>query len=502
MRVAFAVLAVVPSLASAQLVTTTPVASGLSRPVCATGAPGDDTRLFIVEQRGHAGVADRGAIRVLNLTTGQLLAAPFLQVNGVSTGSEQGLLGLTFHPDYANNGLFYVNYTDDIPGNSTVVEEYHVSGDPDIADAAPVRRILTIAQPQTNHNGGWISFGPDGLLYISAGDGGNGGDTGPGHSAQGNAQEITDNLLGTILRIDVGADDFPADANRNYAIPPTNPFVGVTGDDEIWAYGLRNPWRNAFDRLTGDLYIADVGQGEVEEIDVQPAASPGGENYGWRVMEGNNCFDDSQTDGAPPCSDPSLAEPIHTYTHADGCAVTGGEVYRGCAIPGLDGTYFFADYCSDRVWSLRYDGVSVTDFQERTAEFGGISGIAGFGLDANGEMYVCSLAGTVSRIDPAGGIVDLDVNGTPDSCEPDGCSDADVTTQGAGVGDQGYGIPDGQVTAVDINFYVNFWIAQSPLADLTTTGAGSGDPGYGVPDGSVTAADLNYFVNTWVAGCP
>jgi glucose/arabinose dehydrogenase len=364
------------------------VASGLSRPVYVTSPPGDVDRLFIVEQH-------TGRIKILNLGSGLINPTPFLQIGGLSTGNEQGLLGLAFDPNYAGKGFFYVNFTD--TSGSTNIRRYQVSADdPNVADAATAMTVMTYAQPFSNHNAGWLGFGPDGFLYICAGDGGSGND--PGNRAQ----DVTNQRLGKIMRIDVHGDDFPADPTRNYAIPPDNPFVGRTGDDEIWAYGLRNPWRVSFDRLTGDLYIADVGQSQREEIDFQPASSKGGENYGWRVMEGTRC--NIPTD-ALPCNDPSFTPPIHEYSHTGapngGDSITGGYVYRG-PVAQLWGIYFFADYVSNQIWSFRFDGVNKTDFMNRTAELsadvGSIQSISSFGEDASGNLYIVSLDGEVFEI--------------------------------------------------------------------------------------------------------
>lgn len=371
-------------------VTTERVANGFSLPVYATAPTGDTDRLFVIEQH-------TGQIRILDLSSGTTLATPFLTVPGISQGGEQGLLGLAFHPDYATNGLFYVDFTS--AAGDTVVREYKVSnGDPNIADPASARTILTIDQPASNHNGGWLGFGPDDQLYIASGDGGGAGDT------NNHAQTITNDLLGKILRIDINSDDFPADPNRNYAIPASNPFVGVTGDDEIWAYGLRNPWRPSFDRLTGDLYIADVGQGSREEVNFQPASSDGGENYGWHVLEGTSPFT-TTTPGNPPANDPSLIAPIHEYSHVGapngGNSITGGYVYRG-PIPELQGVYFFADFVSKQIWSFRYDGATKTEFQNRTASLapvvGNIGNIASFAEDAAGNLYIIDYDGELYRL--------------------------------------------------------------------------------------------------------
>lgn len=386
--------------------TTERVASGLTRPVYVTHAPGDDSRLFIVEQRSGT----IGRIRVLDLTTNTLLPTPFLSVSPVATGNEQGLLGLALHPDFLTNGYFWINYTNG--SGTTIISRYRVVGDPattNTADASTVEVVLTLAQPFSNHNGGWMGFGPDGYLYIATGDGGSGGD--PGNRAQ----DITSQLLGKMLRIDVdgpdnipgNADDdaFPADPTRLYSIPSDNPYVGITGDDEIWAYGLRNPWRNSFDRETGDLWIADVGQNMWEEINFQPASSVGGENYGWRCYEASTTFN---TTGCASAS--TMVFPIHEYDHNTAgfsCSVTGGYVYRG-PICDLKGTYFFADYCSNQIYSFRYNG-AVTGFTNRTTELapgGGLSigSITSFGEDNRGNLYIVDQGGEVFRVIPAGGL--------------------------------------------------------------------------------------------------
>lgn len=354
------------------------VASGLNRPVGITHAPGDESRLFILEKPGR--------IRILNLDTGDLNATPFLDVTslvngGTSQHDERGLLGLAFHPNYAENGYFYVNYFS--TSGAMTIRRYSVSADPDIADTTSALTLLTIPQPASNHNGGWLGFSPnDGYLYIASGDGGGSGDT-------GNNGQNPNNLLGTLLRIDV---DNP-DQGLDYGIPSDNPLVGQTGRDEIWAYGLRNPWRVSFDRLTGDLYIADVGQNAWEEINFQPSTSAGGENYGWRCYEGNNPFN---TSGCGPQSNYDF--PFHTYPIGGQpeCTVIGGFVYRGQDIPALDGTYFFADYCSAKIWSLRYDGNNVSEFTNRTADLSPsqdghtVNWITAFGEDARGEIYIAS----------------------------------------------------------------------------------------------------------------
>lgn len=398
---ALMLLASVPGAGHAA-VTAVPVASGFSRPVVAASPPGDTARLFVVEQH-------TGRIRIVRLADGSIEPADFLDLGGLATGNEQGLLGLAFHPDYASNGWFYVNLT--VSSGDTEVRRYQVSGDPDVADPTSGTLVLGWSQPQTNHNGGWLGFGPDGYLYVSSGDGGSSDDAGTGHtSGTGNAQDVTNNLLGKMLRIDVDGDDFPADAARNYAIPPSNPFVGVAGDDEIWAYGLRNPWRASFDRQTGDLWMADVGQNTREEIDVQPAASTGGENYGWRLREGTIATPSGGVGGARPAG---AIDPIYDYAHGggalEGFSVTGGYVYRG-PVAEIQGHYFFADYVTERIWSLvwdgsdpsGFDGTNHTSFVDRTAELASdgaaIGEISSFGEDALGNLYVIDLGGEIFRI--------------------------------------------------------------------------------------------------------
>ncbi|MDY7108742.1 MAG: PQQ-dependent sugar dehydrogenase [Planctomycetota bacterium] len=392
--------------------TTELVADGLSDPLFATHAPGDFTRLFILEQ-------NTGDLEILNLQTGQLNAQPFLELAALieTGGSEQGLLGLAFHPDYRNNGFFYVNYTGLEGDGDTVVARYSVTDDPDVADPDSAEVLLTIDQPQRNHNGGWMGFGPaDGYLYIATGDGGGGGDDDNGHTpGVGNGQDITDNLLGKILRIDV-------DGGSPYAIPADNPFVDIEGDDEIWAFGLRNPWRCSFDRETAEFWIADVGQNAWEEVDYQPAASAGGENYGWRCREGAHDFN---TEG--DCSQTPFTGPVHEYSHGGDpfrCSITGGYVYRGCAIPSYRGRYFFADYCSDQIWSFSFDGENVSDLIDHRDELDppgnlNIASIASFGEDARGELYICDLSGgevfRVGPVEPTISPADFDCDGSVDT---------------------------------------------------------------------------------------
>lgn len=363
------------------------VATGLANPLFATAPVTDARRLFIVGQTGD--------IRILDLTNGQLLPTPFLTITNLMTaGSEQGLLGLAFHPQYASNGRFFVNLTvPGGPGGRTEIREYRVSNNPDLADPASARVILSFAQPFQNHNGGWIAFGPDQFLYIATGDGGSGND--PDNRAQ-----RLDTQLGKLLRIDIDADDFPTDPRKNYAIPGSNPFVGLTAaEPEIWAFGLRNPWRCSFDRMTGDLYIGDVGQNTREEINFQPASSMGGENYGWRLREGTIANPAPGVGGPRPIG---AVDPIHDYDHNHGFTVIGGFVYRGTTIPSLRGTYLFADF-GGRVWSFETAGSSISNLTERTAELapsvGTLAGISSFGEDATGNLYIISRFGDVFQIE-------------------------------------------------------------------------------------------------------
>ena len=348
------------------------IASGLSVPLYLTAPAGDPTRLFIVEKGG--------AIRVVK--DGALLPTPFLDLTGrVSTGGEQGLFGLAFDPAYADNGRFVVHYTD--VGGNTVVALFRVSADDaDRADPASETIVLTAEQPFSNHNGGQILFGPDGMLYIGLGDGGGSGDPG------GRGQALTD-LLGSILRVDVRT-------GTGYTVPPDNPFLGrADANPEIWSFGLRNPWRFTFDPATGDLYIADVGQNAWEEVDVVPAAAGAGRgaNFGWNVTEGRHCFAQANCDLA------QFTLPVLEYSHGEGCSITGGYVYRGAAIPALQGHYFYADYCQGWVRSFRLqDGQAVEPQQWPTLAPGGT--ITSFGQDAAGELYVLTAEGRVSRIVP------------------------------------------------------------------------------------------------------
>jgi glucose/arabinose dehydrogenase len=351
--------------------TLTPVASGLSSPVLVTNAGDGSDRLFIVEQTGE--------IRVVK--NGSLLPTPFLDLSGqISTGGERGLLGLAFHPSYETNGRFYVDFTR--TNGDTVINEYKVSsGNPDVADPSTERRIITIGQPYANHNGGNIAFGRDGYFYIGMGDGGSGGD--PGNRAQN-----LDSLLGKMLRIDVNGTS----AGHGYRIPASNPWVGKPGRDEIWSRGLRNPWRWSFDRVNGTLWIGDVGQGRYEELDRgTPAQGYGrGANYGWRVLEGTECY--LVRTG---CSRTAKTPPVLQYSHAGGaCAVTGGFAYHGTASPALAGDYVFGDFCNGRIYTVRAGNAKLAKSLLLDTNLN----ISSFGEDEAGEIYVVDLGGTVYRL--------------------------------------------------------------------------------------------------------
>ena len=353
-------------------VTWNKVYSGFASPVEVTSARDGSQRLFVVQQSG--------AIRIIK--AGGVLATPFLDLGGasgvVAANGEQGLLGIAFHPQFATNRRFYVNYTRKSDG-ATIIARYLASiGNPDIADSSSATVLLTIAQPEANHNGGAIRFGPDGYLYIGMGDGGGANDQ---HGSIGNAQDKTA-LLGKILRIDV--DNGGANP---YAIPAGNPFAIAGGRPEIFTIGMRNPWRISFDRSTGDLWIGDVGQGAVEEIDMLPAGTGAGANFGWRVMEGNSCT--GLASPPVPCNDSSLTPPVLSYTHSVGCSVTGGYVYRGAAVPTLAGQYLYGDYCSGRIWSAQKVGAGPW-----TATELGVSAhkISTFGEDEAGELYFADYA--------------------------------------------------------------------------------------------------------------
>lgn len=340
-----------------------PYVTGLSSPVFLT-SPAGDPRQFIVEQGG--------TIRVVR--NGELVGTPYLDISSkISAGGERGLLGLAFHPDFAANGFFYVNYTD-VTGD-TRIERYHADPASDVADDNSASLVLAFDQPFSNHNGGMLLFGPDDMLWIGTGDGGSGGDP------QGHGQRLN-TLLGKMLRIDVNTPP--------YAIPPDNPFANsTTARPEIWGIGLRNPWRYSIDRETGLLYVADVGQNAWEEVHVVHTGTAN-VNYGWNVMEGLHCF------GATTCNQSGLDLPVIEYSHDEGCSITGGYVYRGASIPGLRGHYLYSDYCAGFLRSFRLEnGVAV---DQKEWDIGDIENVLSFGQDAAGEVYMLSTNGTVYRL--------------------------------------------------------------------------------------------------------
>jgi glucose/arabinose dehydrogenase len=368
------------------------VTGSLSAPVHLTHAGDGSGRLFIVEQSGRIRIYQSGA----------LLPTPFLNISdrvlspSNGGGGEEGLLSVAFPPNYTGKGYFYVYYTN-LNGNNQI-SRFHISG-ANQANANSEELILSLNHPtQNNHNGGQLAFGPDGYLYIGTGDGGGAGD--PPNNAQN-----PNTLLGKILRIDVEPGQPPAitQAHRSYLplmlqggpsplayrIPSDNPFVGQSGyRQEIWALGLRNPWRFSFDRLNDDLYIADVGQSAWEEVNHQPGSSNGGENYGWRIMEGKHCYN-SQS-----CNQSGLTLPVWEYSHADGCSITGGFVYRGSTYPALQGIYFFADYCSGKIWGL----VKETGVWQSSLLLDSPYNVSSFGEDEAGELYVVDRDGNIYRV--------------------------------------------------------------------------------------------------------
>jgi glucose/arabinose dehydrogenase len=329
--------------------------ASVEKPTSISHANDGSNRLFLTEQAG----------RIVLVRDGVQLKEPFLDISGrVSCCGERGLLSVAFPPGYREKGYFYVNYTN--RKGDTVVARFRITKNPDQGDAATEEVILTVKQPYANHNGGQLAFGPDGYLYIGMGDGGSGGDP------YGNGQKM-DTLLGKLLRIDVESKVKP------YDIPSSNPFVGRKGVlPAIWALGLRNPWRFSFDRKTGDLFIADVGQNKYEEVNVQSASSKGGENYGWNIMEGMHCFK------AKTCNTSGLVLPVVEYNHKAGCSVTGGMVYRGRTFPLLDNIYFYGDYCTGRIWGMRRSG---EQWIARELMHTKLS-ISTFGEDEAGELYI------------------------------------------------------------------------------------------------------------------
>jgi glucose/arabinose dehydrogenase len=463
------------------------VADGLNAPLFATSAPGDPNQLFIVEQ-GSGGTAD---IKILNLADNSISSTPFLQISGIATGGEQGLLGLAFDPNYATNGQFYVDYTANggaFNSGVTHITRYQVSSNPNVANPASATDVLTIDQPETNHNGGWIGFsnrpGDSGNLYIAMGDGGNSNDQGTGHvEPTGNAQD-TFSLLGKMLRINVDTPG-PA-AHPNYAIPANNPFAnGASGAPEVWLYGLRNPFRDSFDSQTGNLMIGDVGQGAREEIDVQKASNPGGgENYGWRLREGTIATPSGGVGGPKPAG---AVDPILDYPHVPtaqepigGQAVIGGYVYHGAGVPALDGKYVFGDLLGPanssnpdslgRIFTMNYDGTTATNFTDITSQLFTGTGFSldqphSFGTDASGELYIVDGNGSLYKIVaatvPGDGTHDGVVNGL------------DVNLIAGNWLQRGSNLPadvnhDGIVNGLDVNLVATHWLQRSGTGSGTS----------------------------------
>jgi hypothetical protein len=453
------------------------VTSGLASPLTVRHSGDGTGRLFIVEQAGR--------IRIYDMTTRTLLATPFLDIDPlVVSGGEQGLLGLAFHPDYPDNGQFFVNYTrNGSPLDRTVIARYTVSAtDPNVADPGSAVVLMEIDQDFGNHNGGNLLFGPDGYLYIGMGDGGSGGDP------LNRAQDLG-SLLGKMLRIDVDGTppDEPNDlcgiSPASYGIPPDNPFVGSEGTcDEIWSYGLRNPWRFSFDRQTGDLFIGDVGQGSLEEVDFQPVTSAGGENWGWSCMEGTS------SPGFNPCVGSPPLPPIYEYSHSLGCSITGGYVYRG-PIASLRGTYIMGDYCSGRIWFGVGGGASWTFTQWADTTHS----IASFGEDEVGNVYLANLGGSIWRF----GLPPATAAGRiPDDVEPlrIGRAGSQITLSwGASclASDTTYGVYEG---------ILGDWAGHKPRSCAASTGTLTITPGTGnrfylvVPKNSVREG--SYGVNS------
>jgi len=383
------------------------VAGGFTAPVFVTAPPGDTSRIFVVQQSGQ--------IKIINLPSRTVNATPFLDISDeVNFSGEEGLLGLAFDPNYASNRRFYINYS--APGGSfgagvSHTAEFLVSADPDIADPTSEATLFTYDKPQNNHNGGWVGFSPragdQGNLYISTGDGGSANDAGLGHIEPGGNAQNTTTLMGKMLRIHI------EDTYGTYSIPPDNPFFGSNTDkEEIFCWGLRNPWRNSFDRVTGTMIIGDVGQSSREEIDVQRPSNPGGgENYGWRVREGF-IQNPAYPDDPPP---PDALDPIFDYPHTTGQVIIGGYVYRGSRIPSLGGIYVFADYLgpdggdgTGRIWVFRYNGRKVSGFRDITSQLfptrvGNfpLNNPSSLGEDASGELYICDITnGNIYKIIP------------------------------------------------------------------------------------------------------
>jgi glucose/arabinose dehydrogenase len=470
----------IPSSLPAIVLTQLP--GGLSNPVHVANAGDGSGRLFVVEQAGTIRIFKNGAF----------LATPFLDIHSlVSCCGEEGLLSVAFHPNYAVNGYFYVYYANNLvsPGDITLAR-YHVSAAPDVADPSSAQVVLVVPHPtNTNHYGGQLFFGPvDSYLYMGTGDGGSGGDP------PNNAQNLNV-LLGKIMRLDVdgsGAVPCGQSTAAPYAIPPTNPFVGIGGCDEIWAYGVRNPWRFSFDRATGDLLIGDVGQNLYEEVDFQPAASAGGENYGWRRMEGFHCYNP-----ATGCDDGTLTLPILEETHNPGgwCALIGGFRYRGTAIPALVGVYLYGDTCLGQIWGATESG-GTWSAEEMLAP--GLT-ISSFGEDQAGEVYVADLGGAIYRIDGVTNPVPS-VAGLLPGSKVAGDPAFTLTVSGSGfvpgatVRWNGADRPTSYVSAASLT-------AAIPASDVATAGVASVTVFNPIPGGG-TSGPFSFYVNVTFLDVP
>ena len=486
-------LAILPPAAFAESASSAPAAlpaiqlsvlpGGVASPVHVANAGDGSSRLFVVEQAGSIRIFKNGAF----------LSTPFLDISGLVSydGGEKGLLSVAFHPNYTSNGYFYVYYTDkSSPVYNLTIARYSVSADPDVADPASAQIVLGVPHPtNTNHNGGQLAFSPlDGYLYAGTGDGGAGGDP------PNNAQNLNV-LLGKILRLDIdgtGAVPCGQSTPAPFAIPPTNPFVGVAGCDEIWAYGVRNPWRFGFDRTTGDLLIGDVGQNLYEEVDFQPEASAGGENYGWRRMEGFHCYN-------PPtnCDDGTLTLPILEETHNPGgwCALIGGFRYRGTAIPALVGAYLFGDTCLGQIWGATESSGTWTAEEMLAA---GLT-ISSFGEDEAGEVYVADLGGAVYRIEGVTNPIPS-VSGLLPGSAIAGDPGFTLTVSGSGfvpgstVRWNGADRPTSYVSATTLT-------ASIPAGDVAAAGVASVTVFNPIPGGG-TAAPLSFYINVTFLDVP
>lgn len=429
--------------------------SAATEPVALSSPPGDAAHLVVCELPGVLAVFDR--------TTGVRRSLPLLDIRSlVSDLGDGGLLGFAFDPQFATNGYVYVFYNAlPSPPDDRVLARYTVNASTLIAD--PNSAVTVWRYPRSvGHNGGWIGFSPiDGYLYLSSGDGGT-AFTAP--DIPNNAQTIVNNVQGKLLRIDPRSDAFPADPLRNYAIPATNPFVGVTGDDEIWAFGLRNPWRCAFDRANGDLFIADVGLDNWEEINIHLAGASGGQNYGWKCMEGNHC---TGFDGGPSCVcfGSGMTAASFEYDHSLGHSITGGHIYRGSAITAWQGRYFFADFVSNRIWSIRHTAGIAHSLREHTTSFhfapsgtNVIENVSSFGEDLAGELYMCDY-----------------YNGLIYKIVPNPCP-ADVNHSGS-------------LTVQDIFDFLTAWFTGGVEGDFNDMGG-------------VTVQGIFDFLTAWFAGCP